>query len=441
MLPFPTSTSAASLSSVPLTTTQTSAQGFFSSNQRRSSCAEHDPTPTPYKNKAFRRCIFQIIASLAFFWAVSVVFYSLPSTWDDSLLVVSTHNYYRHGSNNDHDAHDHPSLLTVDLSRNDPALRGLSQAECTTFWAPSIVHGMGVYTARDIARKAVAQPLPDLCFRVDNVNVFPSLTAFWSPGRVWLVLTYPFIVKTTPDGAVLCQGLASLMNHMPDDETRAATSKFVVVEKTKQKECWRLATVTHHKVKAGAELTVDYFGMEGLVAGRNTILNQQQTAMKTSIIPERSPEWLREHGHCLDNLRVRGQQAVAARRFAVGDVLVTSPVLKLSSSSANNHTTTTALWLRYCIHTPADHSYYFPYGPGLGYITRRSEDAAPNVALRWATDSPLVQVYALRDITMEEPLVLTVVESQDEDGPLQMEEPAPHQFTKTMLLSSIFQSS
>ena len=271
----------------------------------------------------------------------------------------------------------------------------------------------------------------------------------WFVIRKLQKVSFSHTTHPAPDTAVLCQGFASVMNHMPDDETRAATSKFVVITTTADEDnesIAKLTTVTHHKVKAGAELTVDYYNHkrqdETLTAISSSTLHQQQSMMKTSVIPERSPEWLREHGHCLDNVRVRdegGQQwALAARRFSAGAVLVTSPVLRLPSSmfDTNNHDGATTL-RRYCIYTPSDNTYYFPYGPGLGYITRHHDDdekrLTANVALRWAADSPLVQVYALRDIAMEEPLTLLLRGSQKDIGLIEMKEAAPHQFARTSL--------
>ena len=59
---------------------------------------------------------------------------------------------------------------TVDLSRNDPGLRGLRQAACRYFLSPSTIPnaGWGVYTAWDLPRKAIAQPVPDICFTLPS---------------------------------------------------------------------------------------------------------------------------------------------------------------------------------------------------------------------------------------------------------------------------------
>lgn len=74
------------------------------------------------------------------------------------------------------------SLATaVDTSRNDPALRGLKNAECRYFLAKSAIPnaGMGIYTATNIARKDDSQPMPDLCLAIPHQaqEDFASITS------------------------------------------------------------------------------------------------------------------------------------------------------------------------------------------------------------------------------------------------------------------------
>jgi len=173
---------ASASSDAPIVTTNV--QGFFSPRPSSSFFAEHHPS-TQQSTKSSRRRLSQTIICLGLLWAILVVFYSLPFSWEDESLTMSY--YYRHGNTDNDDARYHRPSFTVDLSHNDPALRGLSQAECTIFWAPSIVHGMGVYTARDISRKALVQPFPDLCFYIPHdhldLEVYTNVTAFQIQGR------------------------------------------------------------------------------------------------------------------------------------------------------------------------------------------------------------------------------------------------------------------
>ena len=203
---------------------------------------------------------------------------------------------------------------------------------------------------------------------------------------------------------VICQGFGSLLQHQPDDESRAATSKFVVVGgRNQSNNVLRLSTVAHHKVKAGAELTVDH-GHGG-------------SAAPPPPPPTREPEWLRQYGHCVDGIVATGQ---AARPFGAGQVITTSPVVTISPSSSSSSSSLHTVLHDYLIPghaADADNKWYFPYGPGMGFLQqqqRQDDETTPNVALQWLVGATpeessssllLLQVVALKYVAMNEPLV------------------------------------
>ena len=229
-----------------------------------------------------------------------------------------------------------------------------------------------------------------------------------------MMMTNPIIHLVDNNTTVLCQGFASLMNHMPNDASRAATSKLFVMANNKQQP-WTVSSTAHHKIKAGAELTVDY--ADGIL--RTTTTTSTRNFRIPNVPPARTPEWLRAHGVCLDHMRLGRDSgtAVAARRMTAGDLVIVSPVVRLPHA-------TTGVLRRYCIVTAAG-EIYFPYGPGVGYLSRR-HDRQANVALRW--DGALLQVYATRDIGADEVLSLGShydKNGAEEDGPLVMAASVP----------------
>ena len=274
---------------------------------------------------------------------------------------------------------------TVDLSHNDPALRSLRQAACTYVWAPSAVHGHGVYTARDLPRK-YTDTAANVCFVVPRW--FMEETQWTTP----LSAMHHHHHTNDDDSVVLCQGLLSLLNHMPHDASRAATSKWTLLNHDNPTDGpFYVTTTTHHKVKAGAELTTDY--------GRSS----KRFHVPTNKIPHQDPVWLRQHGQCLDGLL----SLTTTRPWAAGEVLAPSPVVSLS-----NWTETIR---PYCLSVVAQSMvyYYFPYGPGVGALLASSRGGgggggtsrSANVALRWS-DAQTVEVYALRRLVQGERLVL-----------------------------------
>jgi hypothetical protein len=84
--------------------------------------------------------------------------------------------------------------LVVDISNNDPALRGLRNADCRYFLAESAIRGagLGVFTATDLARKADAQPVPDLCFELPNDRALTDFSSLLSDPIKGIDVLWPF---------------------------------------------------------------------------------------------------------------------------------------------------------------------------------------------------------------------------------------------------------
>ena len=177
---------------------------------------------------------------------------------------------------------------------------------------------------------------------------------------------------------VVCQGFASMMNHMPDDETRAATSKFVDVGRSNHNRHKKLSTLTHHKVKAGAELSVDY--------GKKV-----SSKYNTNLVPERTPEELREFGYCVDGIQLDSSDLpIAARPFSEGEILAVSPVAMLE---AHEVAELERLGLVNHLLQDGTRGTYFPYGSGIGHLQSHQQyDGKANVATQWISPSLVAMV-------------------------------------------------
>jgi coiled-coil domain-containing protein 130 len=287
---------------------------------------------------------------------------------------------------------------TVDMAHNDPHVRSLSQAACHYLWAPSSIHGWGVFTTHDIARKTVGQPYPDVCFFIPRAflpkhddNTVVPVTALSG--------------LTQEDKEILvCQGFVSLMNHMPNDMANRVTPTSVLIPlgnltsiSMKSDKPFSVTTFSQRKVKVGAELTTTYMG----TTVKPTVHN---------VKPEVDPIWLRQEGWCLDGLDFTAEGTpVASRPLSLGELLVASPILRLRNVPSDHPVRV------YCLNSTKKENdgtttdLLFPYGPGLGLLSRfmyeQKDFLTPNVGLRWYTPD-ILQLYALRPIGQGNVIVL-----------------------------------
>ena len=126
---------------------------------------------------------------------------------------------------------------------------------------------------------------------------------------------------------------------------------------------------------------------------------------------KRSPQWLRQNGMCLDNIKGgvssiphAGRGAFSTRTIEKGDLIAPAPVLHIADRSSlvmytphidhetfeyvlednNNH----QLLLNYCFGHPDSTKLLCPLGAGTSLI---NHSPTPNAAVRWATHGSLVE--------------------------------------------------
>ena len=124
-----------------------------------------------------------------------------------------------------------------------------------------------------------------------------------------------------------------------------------------------------------------------------------------SAVGQRSTEWLRQNGYCLDNLVPgksslphAGRGAFAKRDIEVGSVLAPVPVLPILSESlsmAKEHESTgrvvfsEQLLRNYCFGHRNSSLLLYPYSSMVNYINHAS-NGSPNVKLRWSEGSEIL---------------------------------------------------
>jgi hypothetical protein len=188
-----------------------------------------------------------------------------------------------------------------------------------------------------------------------------------------------------------------------------------------------LSTITNHKVKAGAELTIDY----GDRADPEGIPDEA---------PERPPEWLRENGLCVDQIRVSRSSlpdtehgAFATRKIEKDNLVIPVPLLVVKDRSVLRKSDVYHKLVNYSFQVPGSNMLLFPYGPGIGYL---NHGKSPNVGLRWSESSLhhrsllslpidqfwdavqpgqlILEVFALQDVYSGEELFLDYGDVWDE---------------------------
>lgn len=117
--------------------------------------------------------------------------------------------------------------------------------------------------------------------------------------------------------------------------------------------------------------------------------------------PERSVDWLREHGWCIDNLRVgpssipsAGRGAFAKHELQKGDVVVPLPLQSFKTRDVFKTTKPEQLFVNYCLQPANSEMIFYPYGSVFNLVNHPPMDTTtgkrlkePNVALRWAAES------------------------------------------------------
>eukprot|EP00544_Gedaniella_sp_CCMP2646_P015783 CAMPEP_0202486578 /NCGR_PEP_ID=MMETSP1361-20130828/5108_1 /ASSEMBLY_ACC=CAM_ASM_000849 /TAXON_ID=210615 /ORGANISM="Staurosira complex sp., Strain CCMP2646" /LENGTH=599 /DNA_ID=CAMNT_0049115761 /DNA_START=2946 /DNA_END=4745 /DNA_ORIENTATION=- len=174
-------------------------------------------------------------------------------------------------------------------------------------------------------------------------------------------------------------------------------------------------------IPAGTEITYDYGDWE---------LPGEETKVTKQIMPHRPLGFIRQHGMCMDNIKVKpsliahaGRGAFASRAISTGDLVAPAPLIMIQNKHAFQEN---ELLRNYMFEVVSGSLMAFvPYGEGVNFINHSRK---PNVGLRWSTNkfhrgnlltlsehdfwekawpgALILEVYALRFIRPDEELVL-----------------------------------
>jgi hypothetical protein len=324
--------------------------------------------------------------------------------------------------------YDGGDLFEERMTLNTPSLRAhLDNLGCSYYLAESGIPmgGLGLYTAIDIPKGSQAQSGLDICVYVADT---PDDTDFESHSWARDVFFGQF-EGDRPRAA--CEGFATLFNSVPN-YVKTSELKSMRVQTNAgldRKTHPGAGAITHfygvtseavRDVSAGSELTIDY-GDRPYEEG------------KKYKAPKRTPEWLRTHGMCIDNIKIEqatdpqmGRGAFAKRPLSKNTVVAPAPLQIYKHRSDFAEQTPEALFVNYCFQAKGSDMMLFPYGPGVNLINHDSQN--PNVYIRWSTnhmhhsqwlDLPqdqmfqmiypgglMLEVVALRDIGPNEELFM-----------------------------------
>jgi SET domain len=297
--------------------------------------------------------------------------------------------------------------------------------QCRFYLAESAIpqSGLGLFTAVDLQEGDQAQSMPDICIYVTDT---PDGTHFDTHAWARDVFFGSFEGR---HAMAACEGFGSLFNSV---RPFMKTSKPVMLQSHDNaglqrsrdagagavSQYYGISSTATRNVEAGSELTI-YYG------------DWESDRRETYKAPMRTPEWLRKHGMCIDNIRIQtatdpamGRGAFASRWLKQGTAVAPAPLQLFRDRSAFAQQVPEALFVNYCF--AANNMLLFPYGPGVNLINHSSK--RPNVDLQWSKhnmnhgqwlDLPLHQLHqmdfpgglildvvALRDIQEGEELFL-----------------------------------
>jgi SET domain len=271
-------------------------------------------------------------------------------------------------------------------------LRG-SDNECRFYLGESAIpgSGLGLFTAIDLQPGQEAQSMADICLYVADT---PRRTHFETHSWARDVFLGTFEGES-PRGA--CEGFATLFNSMPPG---VQTSKLDLHQTHDNGGLRRdrdagagamthyygISSVATRHVAAASELTIDYGDFTYKEGKKYTA-------------PVRTVPWLREHGMCIDHIRIQtatdpsmGRGAFAVRRLKKGTIVAPAPLQLFPNRAAFAEVAVgpEPLFLNYCYSVGDTEMLLYPYGPGVGLINHaspRKGKRKPNVELQWSTHS------------------------------------------------------
>lgn len=257
--------------------------------------------------------------------------------------------------------------------------------QCRFYLAESAIpqSGLGLFTAVDLKPGDEAQSMADVCVYVADT---PRKTHFETHSWARDVFFGSFEGRN-PRAA--CEGFATLFNSMPPG---VQTSKLVMIPEYAHHNAG-----LHRKSDPGAGAVTQYYGITS-TATRNVQAGSELTidygdwsydSHRTYKAPSRPVSWLREHGMCIDNIRIRiatdpsmGRGAFAARSLSKGTVVAPAPVQFFPKRSIFAKQTPEALFVNYCFQLSGTSILAFPYGPGVNMINHSKK--SPNVKVQWS---------------------------------------------------------
>jgi hypothetical protein len=319
------------------------------------------------------------------------------------VLLNSTHLLWRPSSSSS--LSSFPTTTTHhQVIRSSSSLATLENAkQCRFFLAESAIPraGLGVFTAVSIKEGEAAQPYPDLCIYLTNVESKTQevKTHTWQDfryGAQW--------ESSKGSSRAACEGFVTFFNSMSDKQFASAKPAAV------PEQIHTNAGLDRHSAP-GAGAISQYFGATSVARrdlhpGSELLLSDSSHDVHNehAVEPQRPPEWLQKHGMCADNLKpgllatdpTMGRGAFAARSMSKGTMVAPAPLQILTGDQYEFVTQTNQLLLNYCFQPQEQLSssngnnknnvLLFPYGPVVGLINHSGprEEKKANVALRWS---------------------------------------------------------
>jgi len=362
--------------------------------------------------------LFLIRAVIGLFVSCSVAYHLIPSSYNK--------RYYSNV--------DQSTLLSTLAITPTPGLKGSLQelpsqeTMCHYYLAESALKkaGLGVFTTMDISEGGETHPMPDICIYVTDTPRGTQLdTHTWQNWRF-----HGAFEGSNP--RAICEGVTTLFNSIDRVFTSIPTTvkKFIHTNGGLQRSkhpgagaithYYGITSVAQRWVKAGSEITI---GSPSRNPPRNEAIHNS---------PHRSPEWLRKHGMCMDNILIQpavdalmGRGAFASRDLKSGLLVAPAPLQMFRRSNFTKEMPEEIL-INYCFQPKGIDMLLYPYGAGVGLVNHSSKN--PNVGIRWSKsimhhtqwlDLPLKQfwkityqgglileLFALRDIEKGEELFL-----------------------------------
>ena len=313
-----------------------------------------------------------------------------------------------------------------------------SHDQCRFYLAESAIpmSGLALFTVVDIDEGETSQANIDICVYVADT---PKRTHFtthsWSRDTFFAEFE-----GENPRGA--CEGFGTLVNSMPPGRQTSRLTLLGVPHHNAGlrrdqhagagaiSHYYGLSSVATRKVLAGSEVTIDYGDW-----------HYSDSELQATWLPERSVDYIKQNGLCVDNIHVAtatdpsmGRGAFSKYNLKAGSIVAPAPLQVFPNRMLFEAQTPSALFINYVLEVD-DGMILFPYGPGVNLINHSQK---PNVAWRWSEhhmhhanwlelskgqflqfDYPggiMLEVVALRDITAGEELFLDYGQAWQEAG-------------------------